>query len=117
MKHFHHIRHHWAPYWLTCNVCDHKHLPDYVLKIETLEEDIESIFENEFGFHGDDYLFPKVKTLGIESSSAGKVNSSMFLFKYFSQLSKVEIMKLYEMYKMDFQLFNYSPEKFLLLAQ
>ena len=83
------------------------------MKIETLESDIEMIFEEEFGFYGDEFLFPRVKTLGTETSLSGKKNSHDFLAKYFGQLTKIEVMKLYEMYKLDFQLFDYSPELYL----
>ena len=39
------VRHHWAPVWLTCGVCQDDHPVHYVLKVETLEEDITSIME------------------------------------------------------------------------
>ena len=107
------FRHHWAPFWLTCGMCQTERSPDYVMKIETLESDIESIFEGEFGFHGDEFLFPKVKTLGTETSLSGTKHSHLFLEEYFGQLTKIDVLKLYEMYRLDFQMFDYSPELYL----
>ena len=80
------------------------------MKIETLESDIVAVFEEEFGLHGDQFLFPKVKTLGVESSAVGRENSHNFREEYFGQLTKTEVIQLYEMYKLDFQLFGYSPQ-------
>ena len=106
-------RHHWAPFWLTCGVCQTGRSPDYVLKIETLESEIVALFEEEFAFHGDQFLFPKVKTLGAKSSAVGKKNSHNFLAEYYGQLTKSEVIQLYEMYRLDFQMFQYSPELYL----
>ena len=106
------IRHHWAPIWLTCGLCQ-DYLPDYVLKVETLEDDITEIFEHEFGMIGDDFAFPKVKTMGSKNVPNSKENSKRFLSKYFSKLSKNQIVELYQMYRIDFLLFNYSIDDFI----
>ena len=98
-------------------MCDPEMAPDYVMKIESLESDIDNIFEEEFGFHGDEFLFPKVKTLGTETSDNGRKNSHDFLKKYFGQLTKLDVLKLYEMYRLDFELFDYSPEIYLKWAK
>lgn len=102
------IRHHWAPIWMTCGLCQEDYLPDYVLKVETLEDDITEIFEHEFGMIGDDFAFPKVKTMGSKNVPNSKENSKGFLSKYFSQLSKVQVIRLYRMYLIDFILFDYT---------
>ena len=98
-------------------MCDPEMAPDYVMKIESLESDIDNIFEEEFGFHGDEFLFPKVKTLGAETSDNGRKNSHDFLKQYFGQLTKLDVLKLYEMYRLDFELFDYSPEIYLKWAK
>ena len=94
-------------------MCQAGRSPDYVLKIETLESEIVALFEEEFGFHGDQFLFPKVKTLGATSSAVGRKNSHNFLAEYYGQLTKSEVIQLYEMYRLDFQMFQYSPELYL----
>ena len=109
-------RHHWAPVWLTCGLCHDYNIPDYVLKVETLEEDITDIFENEFGMVGDQYVFPRVKTMGSKTVPGSSERSGKFLAKYFGQLTKEQVLSLYEMYKMDFLLFNYNVTEFMHLA-
>jgi len=101
------IRHHWAPYWITCDICGETS-PDYILKIETLLEDITVILEHEFGLVGEDVIFPKVKTLGTKNS-VGEKNPKNLAETYYSQLSKEEVLALYRMYSLDFDMFDYSP--------
>ena len=109
-------RHHWAPVWLTCGLCHDYNIPDYVLKVETLEEDITDIFESEFGMVGDQYVFPRVKTTGSKTVQGSSERSGKFLANYFGQLTKEQVLSLYEMYKMDFLLFNYNVTEFMHLA-
>ena len=110
------IRHHWAPYWLTCGVCSSQALPDYILNLETMEEDIVTLFEKEFMMFGEDYLFPRVKTLGTKNK-VGDQNPDNLIETYFGQLSKAEVLGLYQLYHVDFQLFGYSPELYLQQAK
>ena len=68
-------RHHWAPYWLTCGVCQSGFKADFVLKVETLESDIVTLFENQFGMIGEHFLFPRVKTMGTQNQTNSRENS------------------------------------------
>lgn len=109
------VRHHWAPVWLTCGVCQDNEPVHYVLKVETLERDITSIMEGEFGMTGDS-LFPKVKTMGTKDVSGERENSHKFLSEYFKQLTRDQMLELYEMYKLDFLLFDYKIDEYTQLA-
>ena len=109
------VRHHWAPVWLTCGVCQEEDPVHYVLKVETLEQDITSIMEGEFGMTGD-FLFPKVKTMGSKDVSGERENSNKFLSEYFTQLTRDQILELYEMYKLDFIFFDYKIDKYIKFA-
>ena len=55
--------------------------------------------------------------LPITSAEAHKVgggqSSSQRSFNYFSQLTKNQVVALYNIYQMDFQLFSYSAESFI----
>ena len=51
----------------------------------------------------------------LHSSSGGKTED--LAKKYFRQMSKKEIEKLYKMYKIDFEMFGYSPDNFLALGK
>ena len=104
------VRHHWAPAWLTCGVCQDNREPHYVLKVETMEEDITSIMEAEFGMTGDS-LFPKVKTMGSKDVRGERENSNKFISEYFNMLTRDQVMELYEMYKLDFLLFDWKLTK------
>ena len=101
---------------MTCGVCQESNTPDYVLKIETLLDDITTIFEQEFGMIGDDYLFPKVKTLGTKNK-VGEVNPDNLIETYYSQLTREEVLGLYRLYYVDFQLFGYQADSYMQFAK
>ena len=74
-------------------------------------------------FHSNEIShFIEEKKLPIQSTSAvhtvgGKRNSARKTDKYFSELSKTQVTRLYEIYKFDFQLFGYDHQKFIDLAK
>ena len=109
------VRHHWAPVWLTCGLCQDIASLHYVLKVETLERDISSIMEGEFGMTGD-WVFPKVKTMGSKDVRGERENSNKFLSEYFNQLTREQVLELYEMYKLDFIFFDYTIDKYTKFA-
>ncbi|XP_033322842.1 carbohydrate sulfotransferase 11 [Megalopta genalis] len=87
---------HWMPYYLFCTPC----LVDYeiIAKVETLRRDqIYAI--HKFGLQK--LIKPRWR------HSGGHLNASKV---YFSQLSPNMVEKLYEKFKLDFDLFDYSPD-------
>ena len=89
------------------NTCPH------FVKVETLEDDITEVFEHEFGMAGDQFLFPRVKTMGSKKVPGSRERSGSFLTQYYGQLTNNQIMGLYELYKTDFLLFDYNIQEFL----
>ena len=52
-----------------------------------------------------------------DSFDEGNRVSAEFTGKYFSQLTVMQILELYQVYKIDFDIFDYSPKPYLELAK
>ncbi|XP_020295112.1 carbohydrate sulfotransferase 11-like [Pseudomyrmex gracilis] len=87
---------HWMPYYLFCTPCLVKY--DIIAKVETLWRD-QVYAINKLG------LQHKIKPRWRHNN--GYVNAFPI---YFSQLNKSTVRKLYEKLKLDFELFDYSPD-------
>eukprot|EP00090_Calanus_glacialis_P012606 TRINITY_DN21202_c0_g1_i1.p1 TRINITY_DN21202_c0_g1~~TRINITY_DN21202_c0_g1_i1.p1 ORF type:complete len:347 (-),score=75.10 TRINITY_DN21202_c0_g1_i1:75-1115(-) len=110
------IKHHWAPYWYTCGLCSSGLAPDIVIKTETLPWDMPTVLER-LKLPGST-SFPDIRVTGTDDNfSEGNKASEVFVEKYFSQLSKQQVMRLYEMYKLDHLMFDYSPQKYIDVAR
>lgn len=105
---------HWIPYYLYCTPCLLKY--EIIGKVESMLEDqlfiihsanIENVIMPQWR-HKTDFLSPSK----INYGGRGGKNVSEMAKIYFSQLSKQEIDKLYEVYKFDFELFDYSPREY-----
>ena len=106
------ITHHWAPYWYTCGLCGPDLAPDFVLKTETLHLDIPQVMK-EMKFP-EGVQFPDIRTTGLDDNfEEGNNPSDVFIDKYFSRLSKTTVLQLYDMYRIDHLMFNYSPQKYM----
>ncbi|XP_015109681.1 carbohydrate sulfotransferase 11 [Diachasma alloeum] len=97
---------HWKPITRFCTSCQ---VPfDYIIKFETLEEEEQVLIERA---NLQDVLKPKWE----DNSSSEEIED--LEREYFSQLSKRQILELYEYYKADFELFEYSMDKYLAYGQ
>ena len=65
---------------------------------------------------GEDYTFPRVKTMGTKDVDGGRETSNNFLSEYFSELSKEQVLELYDLYRLDFIFFDYSIERYIEFA-
>jgi len=94
---------HWIPYYLFCTPCSVRY--DAVAKFETLREDQEYILRRS----GVDHV------IDIEAKwrhlTKGKPTRAV-ADSYFSTLTREQAQKLYWKYKLDFELFDYSPEEY-----
>ena len=54
-----------------------------------------------------------VKFKKIESNTSGGGSTRSLARKYFGQLDRDLVMKLYKFYQVDFEMFGYSPEEYL----
>jgi len=107
------VLNHWAPIWFTCGVCQPKHFPTYIIKMETAGRDQSGLLVR-MGVP-ESFVFPKVKITGnaeINPFHTGKV-----VDEYYSQLTKQQVRDLYELYRLDHELFDYSPQKYIDLAK
>lgn len=89
---------HWKPVYNLCRPCLIKY--DFIGKYETLYSDSDHLLKLAGIFPS---TFPKFKPS----------NTSDQLKKYYTTLSSNTIMQLYNLYFMDFKLFNYNLEGFL----
>ncbi|XP_018009388.1 carbohydrate sulfotransferase 11 [Hyalella azteca] len=89
---------HWRPFFLNCQVCDLSY--EYIVKMETWNDDLS-------------YLLPKYHIEYVEKAYGDILNSSDVSFQYFKTLPELLVLKLYEIYKIDFELFGYSLDGYL----
>lgn len=85
---------HWMPFYKICNPCTSQY--SYIGKLETFEQDRQFILETFFGARN--LTFP-------HSNSMHHGTTTTFL----NQISEAEWQALYEIYRLDFELFGYSP--------
>ncbi|KAK3878214.1 hypothetical protein Pcinc_017137 [Petrolisthes cinctipes] len=96
----------WKPYWVSCHVCS----MDYqlVMKLETMQEDERFLIT----LAGLTELKQQVHEWRNNKSSQNSTNKST----YFRQLSTKQMYQLYDLYRLDFELFDYNLDQYLPLA-
>ena len=116
------LSYHWAPYWSECNLCNPEAAPHTVLHMETFVEDLR-LFLKRSGLaeavsnrDHDGALDDLVAKFPHTHSQAGG-HSQTLATKYFSTLKRSQVNALYEMYKLDHELFGYKPDFYLSLAK
>ena len=57
------------------------------------------------------------RTESIQLNKSGGGSTNELARKYFSELDIDSTKKLYELYKVDFEMFNYSPEEYFELSR
>jgi chondroitin 4-sulfotransferase 11 len=94
---------HWIPYYLFCTPC----LIDYdvIIQFETLQQDVQLLLN----LLGEKSGGPKWK----HSKTAGRRSKTELIKSYYNQLDNKTILKLYDKYKIDFELFGYSIDGYL----
>nr|CAD7404804.1 unnamed protein product [Timema poppensis] len=92
---------HWIPYYLYCTPCLLKY--DIIAKVESLLRDQVYV----------------IRSAGLQEQvrprwrHKTKEESNEIAKRYFSQLTKEQVLKLYEKYKVDFELFDYKADLYL----
>lgn len=96
---------HWMPYYLHCTPC----LLDYdvIAKFETLDRDQNYIIKKRKLEH-------KIKSSWKHMTKGKKTSETMK--KYFATISKDQLLKLYDKYRLDFELFDYTISDYLHLV-
>ncbi|XP_077992134.1 carbohydrate sulfotransferase 11-like [Glandiceps talaboti] len=94
---------HWDFMHKLCSVCEYSY--DYIGHFENLRDEADTIIHQ---LAGNNYSYPTYST-HVTNSSDEEIYR-----KYYSQISNEDIVKLYNVYKMDFDLFGYHFPKELL---
>ena len=97
---------HWMPFVESCNHCD---VPYNVIgRAETFDEDVKYIIlKNNL-----DKLLNSKATMNSHIHQS-KHDTKTETIKYFAQLNKTQIQRLYKKYRMDFELFGYDIDIYL----
>ncbi|XP_076058134.1 carbohydrate sulfotransferase 11-like [Oratosquilla oratoria] len=93
---------HWMPYYLHCTPCSLQY--DVIAKFETLDRDQKYIIQQK-GLQNLIHSSWKHMTKGHRTSTSA--------LKYFATISRSDVLRLYEKYKVDFELFDYSIDEYL----
>jgi len=95
----------WDSYWHQCGLCHPDFRPHYILDFEHAKEDQAVLIE----LMGNKET--ALKWLEVKRNSI--VSREDVIQHFYSQLTKTEIRGIYEKYRVDFELFGYSPDYFL----
>ncbi|XP_037797642.1 carbohydrate sulfotransferase 11-like [Penaeus monodon] len=93
----------WLPYWVRCSVCSFDY--NVIMKLETIEED-KRFLVTLSRLHE-----LRVKDQWVHLKNA--TSSSTLAAKYYKQLTRRQILQLYERYEPDFKLFQYDVKDYL----
>uniref|UniRef100_A0AAG5DRL1 Carbohydrate sulfotransferase n=1 Tax=Anopheles atroparvus TaxID=41427 RepID=A0AAG5DRL1_ANOAO len=97
---------HWRPINDLCTPCLARY--DFILKMETFAQDMEYLANRT-------QLSGKIDRVQMNHSRRDSVNR--LIKKYFSQLTRQQLQDLYDIYKIDFDLFEYSSKKYFELVK
>ncbi|KAG5877033.1 hypothetical protein JTB14_006514 [Gonioctena quinquepunctata] len=95
---------HWSPIVEFCTPCMFEF--QVIAHTETLQEDQMYLIEMAHLGH----------LIQPEWKNAGKGTTENQVYKYYSQLTRSQILQLYHIYRYDFELFNYSIQGYLELG-
>ncbi len=109
---------HFAPVWLLCTPCEAGLRPDVIVKLETIGRDGPALMQmmNLSASSSAMPLHHVHVTTEFERPEDLGVNSRLKAAEYYGQLTKRQVAELYEMYRLDHDLFGYSPEPYIAMA-
>ncbi|XP_059085003.1 carbohydrate sulfotransferase 11-like isoform X2 [Tigriopus californicus] len=103
---------HWEPYWKVCSPCQLQNHPSIILKFgKDFDQEVQyALKESGIQEFFTQRVHPKLQgTLQWKNSGQTELLEEF----YFSQLSKAEVLQLYQAYKVDHDLFRYDVEPYL----
>ena len=110
--------HHFAPVWLWCSPCQDGLRPDVIVKLETIGCDGPAVMQllNLTSSTSQPIQMVHVTTPQEPAADVG-INSRYMVADYYSQLTKRQVVDLYQMYRLDHELFGYLPDPYIALAK
>lgn len=95
-------------YHTHCAVCNVRY--NYVLKLDEYTHDEINYIFLKFGFDKGEVYLPKLE------QTRGGYTDFLTTCKYFASLSQDIIMRLYERYQIDFEMYNYDLNRYMFCA-
>ncbi|XP_071552697.1 carbohydrate sulfotransferase 11-like [Panulirus ornatus] len=97
----------WTPFWVQCGVC----FSDYniIMKLETMADDERFLITLAD--------LKELKKSGSEWRHLSNISSHQAAPQFYSQLTRRQMTDLYQRYKLDFDLFDYSIDDYLSIAK
>ena len=107
------LSYHWAPYWQECSLCSSFTQPNVIIHMETFQQDLTTLL-NKAGYQSQlvQELVDKFPHTHFQSGG----HSHNLAGKYYSQLTQAQVLELYQMYRLDHEMFGYDPGPYLSLA-
>ena len=99
------VANHWAPYWFTCGLCLPELRPSYILHMDHLEKEVPDLLDK-LGMGQINVTYPHA----LKGKDGHTRNKNK---EYYSRLSKAQVWQLYNLYRVDHELFGFSPREFL----
>ncbi|OAD60634.1 Carbohydrate sulfotransferase 11 [Eufriesea mexicana] len=96
---------HWSQYYTHCAVCNIRY--NYVLKLDDYTYGQINYVFSKFGLDKNKVYFPK-----LEETRGGYTNIDITC-KYFANLTQELALKLYNKYKIDFEMYNYDVNRYI----
>jgi len=96
---------HWKPFVSRCAYCTTHYT--VIAKAETFKEDLRYI----------SHLANVTFVEEVQKNHQGGMNTAQLTKKYFSQFDRSLVEELYKQYRIDFEMFGYSPQQYLDLAK
>lgn len=103
---------HWLPYFYSCSPCGVKFSPNLIIKMETILKDTLCYLNSIPSIEWDDVT----KLHHVNQSPHGHTSDPNILKRYFSTVTKEMLIRLYERYQPDFDLYDYDLNNYLSLA-
>ena len=98
---------HWIQYYKHCAICNIRY--NFVLKLDDYTYGQINYIFSKFGLDKNKVYFPK-----LEETRGGYTNFDTTC-KYFANLTQDIVLKLYEKYKIDFEMYNYNVNHLLII--
>ena len=108
------LSYHWAPYWQECSLCSSLTQPDIIIHMESFQTDLNTLFRK--AGHSNDSVIEKLIEKFPHTHSQNGGHSHKLTSTYYSQLTKAQIQSLYQLYKLDHDLFGYDPDEYIKYA-